>query len=219
MGWVPLVGAALGAFGAGLLWTLDRLGAAPLLAATAVLAALALLTRGMHLDGLADTADGLGARGDQDRVRAVMKSPEVGAFGVIALVLVLLAQAAALSTLVTQGRWFAAGLGIAVGRVAICLACRRGVPAAAPDGLGAMVAASLPLVVPLLWILAAAASGVLTTPGAAWLGPVAVVAGLLGSVALVHRVVRRAGGVTGDTLGAACEIATTITLAGLSLAT
>ena len=68
----------------------------PLLACALVLAAHALLTRGLHLDGLVDLADGLGSYGSPERAREIMKQPDVGALGLAAVVLVLLVQVASL---------------------------------------------------------------------------------------------------------------------------
>ncbi|HYO35105.1 MAG TPA: adenosylcobinamide-GDP ribazoletransferase, partial [Geodermatophilus sp.] len=92
--WAPLVGLALGGVAAGT----GVLGAqlvSPLTGSVLALAALAALTRGLHLDGLADTADGLGPLRGRERALQVMHQGDVGPFGVVALVLTLLTQAAA----------------------------------------------------------------------------------------------------------------------------
>ena len=201
----PVVGAVLGAVAGLALAGLVRLGAAPLLAAGLTVGGLALATSGVHLDGLADTADGLGSGAPPARALAVMRSPEVGAFGVATLVLVLLVQTAALAQLAAAGAWAAAGLGVAVGRVGLVWGCRRGVPAARRDGLGALVAGVVPAWACLLWTAVAAAVGLLVE-GAAGAAAAVAAAGL--AVALVAHARRRLGGVTGDVLGAAGETAT-----------
>jgi len=214
MALAPLVGLGLGALLAGALAGLAELGAEPLLAAALGLGLLALATRGLHLDGLADTADGLGCHGPAGRALAVMRSPEVGPFGVVTLVLVLLGQAAALAGLVAGRHWAAVGLGVAAGRLAIGWACRRSVPAARPDGLGALVAGSLSPYVPLAWTLTLGLAGYAAR---GWLGPLAVGAAAVVGVAGVTHAVRRFGGVTGDVLGAVSETGTLITWATLAL--
>jgi len=104
--------------------------------------------------------------------------------------------------------------GYAAGRLAVPIACRRGVPAARPDGLGALVAFTVPR-----WVVGAAA--VLVAAGAVaasgWRGPVAVAVALLLAYLLVGHAVRRFGGITGDVIGAAVEIATTAALVVLTL--
>lgn len=213
----PLVGLALGAVAAGLLWALDALGAPGLVAGLLAVGALAVGTRGMHLDGLADTVDGLGCYGPPERALAVMRDGSTGPFAVVALVLVLGAQAAALGALATDGRWLAVVLGVAAGRVALGWVCRRGVPAARPDGLGALVAGTQPVVVAAVWAVVLALGALAAVPGRAWQGPVAVlVAG--GVVVLGSRhAVRRFGGMTGDVLGACSEVAVTAALVVLAL--
>jgi adenosylcobinamide-GDP ribazoletransferase len=211
----PLVGSLLGVLAAGLLAGLVRLGATALLAAALTVGALALATRGLHLDGLADTADGLGSGAPPDRALAVMRSPEVGAFGLATLVLVLLTQVAALAQVAAGSHWLSAGLGVAVGRVGLVWGCRRGVPAARADGLGALVAGTVPGWLCLLWTVAAAVVGAAAAgvPGAA-----AVVAATALAVLLVAHAGRRLGGVTGDVLGAACESAVVAAWVLLALA-
>lgn len=205
MALAPVVGGLLGALTVGLLAGLDALGASPLLAAVLAVGALALGTRGLHLDGLADTADGLGCHGPPERALAVMRSPEVGPFGVATLTVVLLGQVAALAALTDAHRWLAVGLAVATGRTALTWACRRGVPAARPTGLGALVAGTVPPSVPALWTVALAGVAVASVPGRPWQGPVAVVLALGAGLAVTAHVTRRLSGVTGDTLGAACE--------------
>lgn len=208
----PLVGALVGAFGALVLAVLSAAGAAPLLAGLLTVAALVLVTRGMHVDGLADTVDGLGCYGPPERALHVMRDGGAGPFAVVALILNTGVQAVALAELAGSGRWLAVVLACAVGRAGFVLACRRGMPAARPEGMGVLVAGSQsPPVVAAWWIALAGAAAFL--PGSWWLGPVAVAltcALLLGFTAHARR---RFGGITGDVLGAAAELATTAMLA------
>ncbi|MET8945558.1 adenosylcobinamide-GDP ribazoletransferase, partial [Streptomyces sp. NPDC004542] len=93
----PLAGLVVGVCAAALGVPLLLLGAGPLLAAVATVAVPAALTRGLHLDGLADTADGLGSGKPAEDALRIMKQSDIGPFGVLTLVLVLLAQVAALA--------------------------------------------------------------------------------------------------------------------------
>ncbi|MFD7656469.1 adenosylcobinamide-GDP ribazoletransferase [Actinosynnema sp. NPDC059797] len=197
----PLVGVLLGAVAAGLLTALPGL-----LGGFLVVGFLALATRGMHLDGLADTVDGLGCYGPPERALAVMRDGGAGPFAVVALVVVLGAQAAALPV----AGWGAVVLAVTAGRAAFALCCLRGVPAARSEGLGALVAGSQPRWVAAGWWVALAVAGFFVHP---WRGPAAVVlaAGLV--LLLVRHARRRFGGITGDVLGAACETATLAVLA------
>jgi adenosylcobinamide-GDP ribazoletransferase len=209
----PLTGALLGLTAGGLLWTLHWLGTPNLLAGALTVGALALLTRGMHLDGLADTVDGLGSYRSRERALAVMKSPEVGAFGVTALVLTVLIQSAAFAVVTIPGVIAA----VVTGRLAAVIGCRRGVPAARPDGLGAFVAGSVgwpAIAANTLFALLIAFFGV---PGRPWQGPVAVTAAICLTFALLAHIRRRLGGITGDVLGFLIEAATTTVLILLSL--
>jgi adenosylcobinamide-GDP ribazoletransferase len=217
----PLAGLIPGLAAGALAWLLLRLGGGPLLAAAVAIGTAALITRGLHLDGLADTADGLAAGYRRDRALAVMRSGDSGPAGVATLALVLLVQVAALAQALSAGRIgpAAAVIGIVAGRAALPLACARGVPSARPEGLGAAVAGTVPRRgVVLVGLVVTAAAALVTDlpavrPGAAavgWLpGAVAVAAGLVGAGLLVGRAVRRLGGITGDVLGAAVEVATT----------
>jgi adenosylcobinamide-GDP ribazoletransferase len=208
----PLVGLLLGGIAAAALAGLDTAGLPPLLAGVLAVALLALLTRGMHLDGLADTADGLGCYGPPERALAVMRDGGAGPFAVVSLIVVLGAQAVAMGALVADGRWAAVVLALTAGRAAFGLCCRRGVPAARADGLGALVAGSQPVLVSAVWWLGLAGAGVLVAPGLLWLGPVAVTVAAALVLALVRHARRRLGGITGDVLGAACELAVTCVL-------
>ena len=206
--WAPVVGALLGLVAAGVVTGLRALGAPGLLAGFVCVGVLALLTRGMHLDGLADTADGLGCYGPPERALAVMREGGVGAFAVVTLVVVLGVQAVALPAV----HWGVVVLAAATGRAAFSWCCRRGVPAARPGGLGALVAGSQPLWVPAVWLVALAAAGVFAVPGRPWSGPLAVVVAVVVLVVFSAHVRRRLGGVTGDVFGAACELTTTSVL-------
>lgn len=212
----PVVGLLLGGVAAGLLVLLDLMGVPGLLAGILTVAVLAVGTRGLHLDGLADTADGLGCYGPPERALTVMRDGGVGPFGVVTLVLALGAQAAALGAL--TDRWFAVVLAVTVGRAAFTLCCRQGVPAARPDGLGALVAGTQSTAVPILWLGGLLLVSPLVDPDEdAWVGPVAVLLAIGLVLALVHHTRRRFGGIMGDVLGAASELAATVVLVTCTL--
>jgi adenosylcobinamide-GDP ribazoletransferase len=228
----PVVGVVLGGLAGGVLAlaTLTGLGPAP--AAVLAVGTLALLTRGLHLDGLADTADGLGSGPDRARALDVMRASDVGPFGVVTLVLVLLAQVTALAQLAGLGLGVAvAGLLVAAvtGRAALAWACRRGVPPAREGGLGALVAGSVPAGVAVASSVAvvgaAGALGAVAAPGTAaplrgaLVGAAAALTGLVAALVLLAHLRRRLGGVTGDVLGAVVEVATTAVLLGAAALT
>jgi len=201
----PVVGLPLGGVAAAVLIGCRAGHTGPLLAAALAIGGLAVLTRALHLDGLADTADALGSRLPAAAALAVMKRPDIGPFGVVTLVLTLLVQVAALAQADRIGRG-PVGIVVAVvtARLAITLACRRGVRSARPSGLGALVAGTVPRLVAAVLTLAALG-------GAVALGAIyaaAVAAGLGCAVLLTALATRRLGGITGDVLGAAAELAT-----------
>ncbi|MFJ1702204.1 adenosylcobinamide-GDP ribazoletransferase [Kitasatospora sp. NPDC088346] len=218
----PLVGLVLGgaAAGAGAL-VASRGGA--LLGSVAAVAVLAGLTRGLHLDGLADVADGLGSGKPAEDALRIMKQSDIGPFGVLTLLLVLLAQIAALADAfaASAGRGALAVLTAAVtARCALAWGCLRSVPAARPGGLGAMVAGTVPVGGALA--VTAGSALVLALAGAAegWSTlrqPVALAVGLGCAWALLRRCQRRFDGVTGDVLGALAETAATGALLVLAL--
>lgn len=220
MGVAPAVGALLGLLAGAVGVGLRQLGAPAAMAGIFVIAVGVGLTRGLHLDGLADTADALGSYRDRQAALEIMRRPDVGPFGVTTIVLALLAQAAGAATLLTRP-WLAALAGLvvatAVGRVAVCAACRRGVPAARPDGLGALVAGAVRWPVPVAWTLVVAALALAAVPGRSWQGPLAVLIALGAAGLLVRHAVRRLGGITGDVLGAVCEIGVTLSYFVLSV--
>ncbi len=188
------------------------LDAPGLLVGAGAVGGAALATRGLHLDGLADTADGLGSGYDRDRALAVMRSGDVGPMGAATLVLVLLGQAAALSTLVSGPAWSAALLaaaGVVLSRSMLVIACATGVPSARPDGLGAAVAGSVrrPVAAAVVVVVAAATCAVLRAAGVPWwVGIVAAAACVAATAVVVVRCTSRFGGITGDVLGAVVEL-------------
>ncbi len=205
---------ALAATGIG--WLAVWLGLPSALAGVLVVAALAVGTRAMHLDGLADTTDGLGSGKDADAALEIMRRGDVGPMGVVALVLALGAQALAAGAVL--GRpfgWVSLVVLVCASRGALVLGCMRGVTAARPDGLGALVADSVPLATAATgWLVLAAATiwaGMLS--GQAWWLPlVGVLLALTAVWWLLARCVARLGGVTGDVLGALVEVAASVLL-------
>ncbi len=210
MAWAPVIGLLLGAGAAAVLELAARWGrTGPLLAAVLAVAALAVATRGLHLDGLADLADGLGSRQPADRALEIMKRSDIGPFGVVTLVLTLGVQIAALAQAQVLGRGVPAVIAAVVtGRLALTWACRRGVPPARGTGLGALVAGTVhPAAAIGLTAAALAAAGAFGL-----MVVIAVAAGLAASLALTTLAVRRLGGITGDVLGAQVEVTTAVCL-------
>ncbi|WP_069626990.1 adenosylcobinamide-GDP ribazoletransferase [Streptomyces niveus] len=185
----------------------------------------AALTRGLHLDGLADTADGLGSAKPAEDALRIMKQSDIGPFGVITLLLVLLTQVAALTELYDEGWAYGAVAGTlaaVTARLALTLAARTGVPPARPDGLGATVAGSVPprtalLTALLVAAVSAAACGGLFGAYGALHHTLALAAGLGTAQLLLTHCVRRFGGVTGDVFGGLAETAATAALVALTL--
>jgi adenosylcobinamide-GDP ribazoletransferase len=216
MGWAPAVGLGLGGVLSAAAWGLTELGVDPLPAAAVLVVLLALLSRGLHLDGLADTFDALGSYRDRDGALAIMKSPEVGPLGVAAIAAVLLVDAAALSALVARQAWWSIAVGVGIGRLAITLCCARRIPAARPDGLGALVAGTVAPVLCLAWVVLLVVVQAVDR-SAGWVRPIlAVLLACLLVALLARHAVRRFGGITGDVLGAACELASALALVVLS---
>lgn len=211
--WMPVVGLLLGALGGAVV---AGVGPRQLLGAVLAVALVALLTGGLHLDGLADTADGLGSRRPAPAALDIMRRSDVGPMGVATLVLVLVIQVAALAAV---PRASAAGLALVLaevtGRVAVVLATGSG--PARPGGFGALVAgrttgrARTMSVVLLGCAVVAVGIGLGGWPLAVR-GLAAAAVGLAAGSGVRMIAVRRLGGVTGDVFGAVLEIATAATL-------
>ena len=196
----PVAGLVIGVIGAGAGW----LGAHvdPWTGALAALIAWVWATGALHLDGLADLSDGLGAaHGDRSRLLAVMADPHIGSFGVVALAMQLLAKLVLLHALpVSAGPMLA--LIPAAARVGP-LVWARLLPPLRPGGLGAMVAKAIRPVDMIGWMLVALVLGLFYPPLAA--APFIIL-----TLSLWFR--RKLGGVTGDVHGAGIELTETALL-------
>lgn len=202
----PVVGALLGALVGGIVHLLAKVEPAAAAAAIAVAAEL-LLTGALHLDGLADSADSLGAR-DSARALEIMRDHTLGTYGVSAIALDLLAKTVALSTL--AHRPLAVLVALSLSRaialpIAMVLPYARGEDA----GLGYALSKRLRWPAALLGMAIAAliALVALGAEGAVLLSSALLVAAVIAALAY-----RRLGGITGDVLGAAIELAATVCL-------
>lgn len=204
--WYPLVGLLLGA---ALLLVRWLLGDVSIWLQAALLLTLCVwFSGGLHLDGLADTADAwVGGYGDRERTLAIMKDPTCGPIGVISLVLVLLIKFAALVALLEVGQWGALLLAPWLGRWVLPLLLFT-TPYVRPGGLGDVLARHMPRrSLPLLLCLHAL--GMLLF---GWVGLMALMVALLVVWVVRHYLCERLGGTTGDTAGALVELVETAAL-------
>jgi len=221
-GWAMALATVVAACLAAPLWLLGELTEdhwSPFVRASLCVAALAVLTRGMHLDGLADTADGLGSGKPPEAALEIMRKSDIGPFGVAAIALVLLVQLAAATQLLARDDGPAL-LAVAViwSRLALPAACLVGIPAARAEGLGSTVAGSVswPQLLSSCGIAFAMVAAVASVTGVD-VGRAAVAAtGVLVGGLFCWWCVRRLGGITGDVLGACVEV--TLAAALLTLA-
>lgn len=197
----PLIGAAVGALVGGTVLAANRLGVPELVAATLGVALGVAATGALHLDGLADAADGL-AGGSPERSLQIMRDHSVGVYGLSAVVLGLLLQVSAVASLPRGSVLPALVAAHAVARAAplVLAAVHR---YAGGDGTGR------DFVTGMRWPRAAAGTGIAATvavpaAGSAGLGMLGCLAVVTAGTGIAAR--RRLGGVTGDVLGAAAEL-------------
>ncbi len=219
MALAPLAGLLVAVPAAGVVALARWLGAGDLVAAVLGVVVLAWGTGGLHLDGLADTVDGVAAaRGNPARALEVMRKSDVGPLGTVAVVLVLLLQVSALARALPVWGPAAVVVGAAVGRTVLPVLCARGVPAARSGGLGATVAGSVPWLVAVLVLVVVGAAAAVVAP-VPWRGALTVLVGCAGGLLLAGHAARRIGGITGDVLGAGVEAGTAAALVTLCLHT
>jgi len=172
---------------------------------------LAFMTRGLHLDGVGDTFDGLGAGGDRDRVLSIMDDSHTGVFGLIAIVLVLFFKIHAIES-IDVDRWRALLVAPILGRWAMVLLAYRS--KAAKAGLGSNLIEHLQtkhfLLATLVTLLLVAA--IWRRNGIVMMAWVAVF-----TIASKNYLYRRIGGVTGDSFGAVGELSETSVMVLLAL--
>lgn len=206
--WFPVVGAVLGGVLA-LVWSGATQLWSPAVAAVLVVAADLALTGMLHVDGLADSADGLLPHLERERRLEVMRTPAVGAFALGVIPTVLLARWAALASDRVEPLAMVAVWGLSR---TLAAAVPARVPYARPRGLASafLDGASLWL---LLWVVPAGAL-LVATHGAT--GAAALLAGVLAASLVIWSAHRRIGGFTGDVLGAVVLVTETAVLLGVA---
>ena len=208
----PLVGALFG----GVLWGVSALlaGTPLMLHAALLLTVWVMLSGGLHLDGLADSADAwLGGFGDRERTLTIMKGPRSGPIAVVTLVLVLLLKFCALLALIEQQQAMALLIVPLIGRGAL-LGVFLTTPYVRAGGLGQALADHLPRKAG-WWVLVLSAAVCVALAGYAGLW--ALMLAILGFVWLRRVMMRRLAGTTGDTAGALLELLEVLMLVGLAL--
>lgn len=203
----PVVGLLIGLLLAAVYWVLD--GASDRLAAALLLFIWVLITGGLHLDGLADSADAwVGGLGDRERTLTIMKDPYCGPAAVVALVMVLIIKLTALEALVAAGDWMALVMAPVLARTGLPVLFLT-TPYLRANGLGSALAEHLPrvAVAPVVVTTAVAMLLISGTQGL-WL----VITAITVFAVLRGLMMSRIGGTTGDTAGAAVELTETALL-------
>ena len=203
----PVVGLTIGVIVAGCSWLLAFV-VPQMVVAAMVVTLLAIMTRGLHLDGLADTADGFWSVSDRQRTLEIMKDSYTGAMGVIAIACILLLKFACLSAMDPDVLWQGVSLMVLTSRCMMVLPISLLPYARKEGGLGklfyetrsafnALWAVSFVLMAG--WFIADLA------------GIVAVVASVFVTMAFGYYCKWKIGGVTGDTIGATSELTEVVT--------
>jgi adenosylcobinamide-GDP ribazoletransferase len=220
----PLIGAVVGGLAAGVVALVQLVRPeAGLLGAVLGVLVVAGLSGSLHLDGLADFADALGSRRDRETMLRIMKQSDIGPFGVVAIVGVLLLDVAALTACIQADfGWQAVLIATIASRLTLPWSCRTSVPAARPDGLGALVAATVrPTTAAFATFVVLAAALLLAWPSTHPLRLIGAGLAVLLAVLISFTTSRRArvalGGTTGDVLGATIEVALPVALLTLAL--
>jgi adenosylcobinamide-GDP ribazoletransferase len=208
MQWFPVVGLAIGAAVAGVWWLAEQWW--PLAVAVAIVVAFELaLTGAIHVDGLADSADGLLPHLPRERRLEVMRAPDIGAFALVTVTVVLLLRWAAWTGidaphLVVAPIWMLSRTGMAVIPAVLPYARPSGLASGFLDGASRWLA---------LWMLPALALLVVADGWRGLAAGVVVVVVMAAVAALAHR---RIGGFTGDVLGAAAVLGETAALVAMA---
>lgn len=207
----PVIGAGIGAVGAIILLVFVGLGLPAAVSSLLALAGMALLTGGLHEDGLADSCDGLGAGETRDEILEIMHDSRIGTFGVLGLIFSVGLRWAGLAAL-TAADWGGAALALVAAASlsrGLLPACMRHLPAAREDGLSAG-AGSPEFDRVALAALIGVAVAILCLGFGLGILVILVSTGLV--FLFAYWAYRRIGGQTGDILGAAQQIAETAIL-------
>ena len=204
----PVVGLIIGAIVAGCSWLLGFVMPQMVVAAMVVIL-LAAMTRGLHLDGLADTADGFWSVSNKQRTLEIMKDSYTGAMGVVAIGCIILLKFACLSAMAPDVLWQGVFLMVLTSRCMMTLPISLFPYARKEGGLGRLfyeTRSTFNVIWAVLFVLAAAWF-IAGTAGIA-----AVVASVLVTIAFSCYCKWKIGGVTGDTIGATSEVTEVITV-------
>lgn len=204
----PLVGAVVGLFGACVVYITLLLGAPETIAAALGLGALAMITGALHEDGIADCADGLGGSHEKTRALEIMKDSRIGAFGAVALGVVLIARWSGMLELTLSSLVLPMIAVGAVSRLPMVLAMYI-MPNARETGLSQSVgrppAISVAIAIGVTAVIAVLTMG--------WGGLLIMGWAAIGALPLFLWAYKRLGGQTGDILGGSQQCAEVITLA------
>jgi adenosylcobinamide-GDP ribazoletransferase len=206
--WFPFVGALVGGGAAGVVLLADVAGLPAAVGGTLAIIFTIVVTRGLHEDGLADTADGLGVHGTLERRLAAMKDSAVGAHGALAMACALALSVVSLAALDAEHAARALVVAHVLSRAAMVVVAAALPNARAAEGLGRSLAVAPPVAG--VAVLAGVACALVLHAAVA---PAAAAVALLVALAIQHRAF---GGRTGDTLGATGKLVEISTLVALS---
>lgn len=196
----PIIGLLIGGILALTAFTLQSL--ALILLSSMVLVLWIWLTGGLHLDGLADTADAwVGGFGDKERTLKIMKDPTCGPIGVLSLVIICLLKWSAIYVLLQQQSYFALILFPVLGRLAPLFLFLT-TEYVREKGLGSSIAEFIPRT----WALIIFVLCLCVSLYFGWVGVISLIVFIITLTYLRFKFIQRIGGVTGDTIGASIEI-------------